>query len=156
MAQLSTPSYHNKKEKRESKSSTPAMKPTADNTLSPTLVDPSLVTVMGVVDGQSTSRSPGLSDQPVEKKKKKEDKKASSKSVKPDKSVKSSSHRPPLSDSTDQKLEVMEQKWSDRFNRLEALLHAKTLDSPREPVFTAVKSHRPMLHRPVLSALSPF
>ena len=61
--------------------------------------------VMGVVDGQSTSRSPGLSDQPVEKK---EDKKATSKSVKPDKSVKSSSHRPPPSDSTDQKLEVME------------------------------------------------
>ena len=92
---------------------------------------------MGVVDGQSTSRSPGLSDQPVEKK---EDKKAtSSKSVKPDKSVKSSSHRPSSSDSTDQKLEVMEQKWSDRFNRLEALLLAKTLDRPQEPVFTAVR-----------------
>ena len=33
----------------------------------------------------------------------------------------------------------MEQKWSDRFNRLEALLLAKTLDRPQEPVFTAVK-----------------
>ena len=31
----------------------------------------------------------------------------------------------------------MEQKWSDRFNRLEALLLAKTLD--REPTFSAVK-----------------
>ena len=87
------------------------------------------MTVMGVVDGQSTSRSPGLSDQPVEKKKKKEDKKASSeKSVKADKSVKSSSHRPSSSTSTDQKLEVMEQKWSDRFNWLEALPLAKSLD----------------------------
>ena len=95
---------------------------------------------MGVVDGQSTSRSPGLSDQPVEKKKKKEDKKATStKSFKPDKSVKSSSHRPSSSDSTDQKLEVMEQKWSDRVNRLEALLLAKSFDRPQEPVFTAVK-----------------
>ena len=108
------------------------------------------MTLMGVVDGQNTSRSPGLSDQLVEKKKKKEDKKAtSSKSVKPDKSVKSSSHRPPPSDSTDQKLEVMEQKWSDRFNRLEALLLAKTLDRPQEPVFTAVKvapTHAPPIN----------
>ena len=111
LGQLSTPSYKIKNEKHDSKSSTPAKNPSADNTLIPTLVDPSLVTVMGVVDGQSTSRLPGLSDQPVEKKKKKEDKKAtSSKSVKPDKSVKSSSHRPSSSDSTDQKLEVMEQK----------------------------------------------
>ena len=94
------------------------------------------MSVVGVVDGQSTSRSPGLSEQPVEKKKKKDDKKAtSSKSVKPEKSGKSTSHRPSSSDSTDQRLEVMEQKWSDRFNRLEALLLSKTLDRPQEPVF---------------------
>ena len=140
LVHLSTPSYQIKKEKRESKSSTPAKKSSTDSTLSPTLVHPSLVTVMGVVDGQSTSRSPGLSDQPVEKKKKKEDKKASSvKSVKADKSVKSSSHRTSSTSSTDQKLEVMEQKWSDRFNRLEALLLSKSLDRPQEPVFTTVK-----------------
>ena len=123
------------------KSSTPAKNPPSSGaTLSPTLVDPALVSEVGVVDGQSTSRSPGLSEQPVEKKKKKDDKKAtSSKSVEPQKSGKSTSHRPSSSDSTDQKLEVMEQKWSDRFNRLEALLLAKTLDRPQEPVFTAVK-----------------
>ena len=97
---------------RELKSSTTAKNPPAsDATLSPSLVDPALVSVVGVVDGQSTSRSPGLSEQPVEKKKKKDDKKAtSSKSVKPEKSGKSTSHRPSSSDSTDQKLEVMEQK----------------------------------------------
>ena len=140
LVHLSTPSYQIKKETRESKSSTPAKKSSTDSTLSPTLVDPSLVTVMGVVDGQSTSRSPGLSDQPVEKKKKKEDKKASSeKSVKADKSVKSSSHRTSSTSSIDQKLEVMEQKWSDRFNWLEALLLSKSLDRPQEPVFTTVK-----------------
>ena len=132
LAQLSTSSYKIKKEKREAKSSTAAKNPpSTDGTLSPTLVDPSLVVVVGVVDGQSTSRSPGLSEQPVEKKKKKDDKKATiSKSVKPEKSVKATSHRPSSSDSTDQKLEVMEQKWSDRYNRLEALLLAKTLDRP--------------------------
>ena len=47
----------------------------------------------------------------------------------------------------------MEQKWSDRFNRLEALLLAKTLD--QEPTFSAVKV-TPTHLRPVLSVLSPF
>ena len=61
-AQLSTPSYKLKKEKKEAKSSTPAK---ASDTLSPTLVDPALVSVVGVVDGQTTS---GLSG-PAEKKK---------------------------------------------------------------------------------------
>ena len=51
------------------------------------------MSVVGVVDGQSTIRLPGLSGQPAEKKT--EDKKAtSSKPVKPVKSSKSSSHRP--------------------------------------------------------------
>ena len=43
----------------------------------------------------------------------------------------------------------MEQKWSDRYNRLEALLLAKTLDRPREPVFSAVKvtpTHAPPIN----------
>ena len=151
--------YKNKKEKRDLKSSTPAKNPTSDKTLSPTLVDPSLVTVMGVVDGQSTSGLPGLSEKPAEKKKKREDKtNSSSKPVKPDKSVKTS-HRP-SADSTDQKLDAMEQKWSDRFNRLEALLLAKTLD--REPTFSAVKvtpTHAPpasaITSEPFFQALSP-
>ena len=98
------------------------------------------MSVVGVVDGQSTSRSPGLSEQPAEKKKKKEDKKATSfKPVKPDKLVKSTSHRLASSDTTDQKLEVMEQKWSDRFNWLEALVLAKTMDQPPESTLSAVK-----------------
>ena len=153
LSQLSTPTYNNKKEKRDLKSSTPAKNPTSDTTLSPTLVDTSLVTVMGVVDGQSTSGLPGLNEKPAEKKKKREDKKdSSSKPVKPDKSVKTS-HRP-SADSTDQKLDAMEQKWSDRFNRLEALLFAKTLD--REPTFSAVKVTPTHAQRPVLLALNPF
>ena len=61
-----------KKEKRELKSSTPAKNPpSSDTTLSPTLVDPALMSVVGVVDGQSTSGSPGLSEQPAERRKKK-------------------------------------------------------------------------------------
>ena len=68
LSHLSTPSYKIKKEKRELKSSTPAKDPpSSDNTLSPTLVDPELVLVVGVVDGQSTSRSPGWSEQKEDK-----------------------------------------------------------------------------------------
>ena len=143
-AQLSTPSYKLKKEKKEAKSSTPAK---ASDTLSPTLVDPALVSVVGVVDGQTTS---GLSG-PAEKKKKTESKKSSSstsKSTKPEKSVKSSSHRP-SSSATDQsmsttssagaKISDLDRKWSDRFNRLEALLMAKTLEKSQDPVFGTVK-----------------
>ena len=70
--QLSTPSYKLKKEKRDAKSSTLAKD---IDTLSPTLVDPALVSVVGVMDDQSSS---GLSG-PVEKKKKL-DKKAEKKS----------------------------------------------------------------------------
>ena len=132
------------------KSSTPSKNPVTDDTLSPTLVDPSLVMVMGVVDGQSPAGPPDLSDKPVEKRKKEEKKKEkkATTSKKPDKSVKSS-HRP-STESTDQKFELMEQKWSDRFNRLEALLLAKTLD--REPTFSAVKVTP--THAPPANAIS--
>ena len=42
--------------------------------------------------------------------------------------------------STDQRFDELDQKWSDRFNRLEALLLARTLDQPQqEPTFGTVK-----------------
>ena len=145
-AQLSTPSYKLKKEKKESKSSTPAK---TSDTLSPTLVDPALVSVVGVVDGQTTS---GLSGPAEKKAKKAESKKSSSTSAKlarSDKSVKPSSNRPPTTSTTDQvksttsstdsRISDLDRKWSDRFNRLEALLMAKTLDKPQDPVFSTVK-----------------
>ena len=72
LSQLSTPVYKMKKERRELKSSTPAKNPpSSDTTLSPTLVDPALVLVVGFVDAQSTSGSSGLSELPAEKRKKK-------------------------------------------------------------------------------------
>ena len=109
-----------------------------------------LVSVVGVVDGQTTS---GLSG-PAEKKSKKAESKKSTTSAKParsDKSVKSSSNRPPTTSSTDQgksttsstdsRISDLDRKWSERFNRLEALLMAKTLDKPQDPVFSTVKVH---------------
>ena len=80
--QIATPSYKLKKEKKDAKS-TPAKD--SDNS---TLVDPALVSVLAVVDNQST---PGAStSEPVEKKKKTDPK--HSKSSKSEKSVKQSSN----------------------------------------------------------------
>ena len=148
LSQLSTPSYKLKKEKREARS-TPSKEPSTKDTLSPSLVDPSLVTV---VDGQSTSGSPALSAPP--EKKKLDSKKSSSKSVKSDKAVKpststdkSASDRP--SSSNDSRITELDQKWSDRFNRLEALLMARTLETPSDQTFTTVKvtpTHAPPAH----------
>ena len=131
LTQLSTPSYKLKKEKRDKADTTPSKNASSTKvTLSPTLVDPARVSVIRAVDGQDT----GLSAQPAEKKKKVEDKKKSVKS-KP-----SASASRPAAVSTDQSFDELDQKWSDRFNRLEALLLARTLDQPQqEPTFDTVK-----------------
>ena len=111
-AQISTPSYKIKKDKREAKR--------MDNT-QPTdeLVDPSSVSVIGVVSGPSADKSPA----PPKKKPKKE--------KPPAKSKKSSSST--LSSATEEKLSALEDKWADCFNRLEALLLARSI----EPTFSS-------------------
>ena len=53
LAQLSTPSYQLKKEKKKDSN----LASPAQDTLSPTLIDPNLVSVVGVVDGQSSGLS---------------------------------------------------------------------------------------------------
>ena len=111
LAQLSTPSYKFKKEKRD-KSDTPPSKNSASMsstkvTLSPTLVDPAQVSVIRTMDGQDT----GLSALPAEKKKKKVEKKSV-------KSKSSASTSRPAAVSTNQRFEELDQKWSDRFNQL--------------------------------------
>ena len=162
--QIATPSYKLKKEKKDAKST-----PVKDSDNS-TLVDPALVSVVAVVDKQSTPGA-SASSEPVEKKKKTDPK--HSKSSKSEKSVKQSSNRPastssesrPSSSSTDTKLLNMDKKWAERFNRLEALFLAKTVDPPRDPVFSTVKvtpAHAPTrslnlrpLNRPTLLEIPP-
>ena len=73
--------------------------------------------------------------QPAEKKKRVEKKKPRS-----DKSKPSSSSSRWATVSTDQRFDELDPKWSDWFNRLEALLLAKTLDRPQqEPTCSTVK-----------------
>ena len=103
-AQISTPSYKIKNEKQEAKL---VDNPTRTEDIA--LVDPASVSVIGAVGGAASSQSPSL---PPEKKPKKD--KAP---TKPKKSASS----------------ALDAKWSEWFNRLEALLMAKSL----EPSFSA-------------------
>ena len=95
------------------------------------------MSVIGAMDGQGTLQSPGYSE-PAEKKPKKVEKdKGSTSKSKPstDKPVKTADK--PARSSTDSKVAELDQKCSVRFNRLEDLLMARTLD--REPTFQTVK-----------------
>ena len=116
--QLATPSYKIKKEKRD------AQKLESDNVVkdSESLVDPSLVSVIGPVDGSSPPKSPSL---PPEKKLKKE---------KPKKSTASSA---------DGKITELDLKWSERFNRLEALLLSKSFPPSFSSDIKVPPSHSP-------------
>ena len=112
--QLATPSYKLEKEKREAKKleSTPSKD-------TDTLVDPASVSVIGVVSDQGASKSPAVTALP-EKKPKKEKPSTS-------KSTKSTGSKT----DTDGKIQELDQKWSERFNRLEPLLLARSM----EPIF---------------------
>ena len=129
---MSTPSYRLKKEKRDLKKASDT--PTKDSDSS-TLIHPSSVTVVGAVDGQGMVQSPGSSSSAKKKKSSSSDKKSASKSS-------TSSEKPAKSPTThrssaDARIDELDQKWSDRFNRLEASLLAKTMD--KEPTFSTVK-----------------
>ena len=116
--QLATPSYKLKKEKREAKLTEPT--PSQD---SEQLVDPSSVSVIGVVDEQGSVKSPDSVPPPDKKPKK--DNKNSKKEKSP--STKVSKH------STDEKFAELDSKWSERFSRLEAFIMAKSF----EPTFSS-------------------
>ena len=85
-----------------------------------TLVDPSSVAVLGPVE-PTTSSSPA-----VPEKKSKKDKASSS----------SSKAKKPTKSAEDSKFEELDKKWTDQFNKLEALLLAKSLQ-PDQPNFSA-------------------
>ena len=137
LAQISTPSYKIKKEKREARKSVTAT-PTKDST---ELVDPSSVSVIGVVGQEDVEQQsdpvkspPSSSSMPPEKKAKKE--KVASK---PKKSSESAS--------TDAKLADLDSKWSERFNRLEALLLSKSFQPTFSSDVKLTPSHSPPTQR---------
>ena len=124
LAQLATPSYKLKKEKLEAKKleSTPSK--------DSSLVDPSTIAVIGAVSEAGTVISPCTV---VPEKKAKKDKPSTSK-------VKKSAARKSVSDS---KYDELDKKWTDRFNKLEALLMAKTFQPTFSSAVKVTPSHSP-------------
>ena len=118
-AQLATPSYKLKKEKRDAKKSE-LSSPVKDGTF----VDPAIVSVLGVVNDPHPTSSPP-------DKKPREEMPSTSKVKKPEKST------------ADKKMEELDQKWSDRFNRLEALLMSKTFPPTFSSAVKVTPSHSP-------------
>ena len=136
LAQISTPSYKIKKEKHEARKSVTAT-PTNDSS---ELVDPASVSVIGVVGHQDTTqqtepvKSPSTSSMP-EKKAKKE-------------KVISKAKKSSESSSTDSKIADLDSKWSEHFNRLEALLLSKTFQSTFSSDVKLTPSHSPPTNVP--------
>ena len=108
--QLATPTYRDRKEKKATASSS-----------APTLVDPAHVSVLGKVEKVKASQPQST---PTTKKTK------HSESPKPSASKKRSSSSRPSADD----LKQLDDKWAERFSRLEAMLLAKTFTVPVEPV----------------------
>ena len=102
--QISTPYYQKKKEKREQKT---AIANKSSENVTETLLDPSLVSVVGVASTESRAVE-SLENTSKEKQKKK--------------------HSTPVKKCTnDAKLQAMDQKWSKHFSCLEAFLLSKSL-----------------------------
>ena len=146
---LATPQYQKKKEKREAK---------AVEESSSTLVDPSTVSVIGLVKDNETVSSEEMSTTPAGAKikkiskgseavsstpevaKTKKDDKTPDSRVAKEKSAKKRHSSPGSTSaaSTDSKLEAMDLKWAEHFSRLEALFFSKSLTQPA-PTFQSVK-----------------
>ena len=86
------------------------------------------MSVIGAVDYQGSVKSP-VSAPPPDKKPKKDTKKVTKK----EKSPSSKASKPPSQASADSRITELDNKWSERFSRLEALILAKNF----EPTFSA-------------------
>ena len=120
--QLATPTYRARKDKELQK-----------KTASPSLVDPSSVTVVGKVEsGKGDSSDRG--ETPSKKKK------TSHKSPK-------KTSKPPKVPDFQADLKSLDEKWADRFTRLEALFLSKTFQLPVEPIQSSnvVVSEKPFI-----------
>ena len=96
------------------------------------------MTVVGAVDAQGVVKSPGLSSDKKKKKPESQEKKTSAKHHKSTEGKSSKSPPQAPKSSADSRIDELDLKWSERFNRLEALLIGKTLDR-QEPTFAPVK-----------------
>ena len=120
--------------KRETKKLEASSTPSKDNA---SLVDPATVSVIGAVNEHGTLQSPSDSEH-LDKNPKKDKPTTSKAKSASDKSVKSGSKS-----ATDTKITELNQKWSDRFNCLEALLIARTLEPRFSSTVKVMLTHSP-------------
>ena len=114
--QLATPTYRDRKNKE---------KKMVSSSPTPTLVDPSHVSVLGKVEGEKANVKPETT--PAGKKNKR--------SVSPKPSPRSSKKKPSTrSRPSSEDLKNLDDKWAERFARLEAMLLSKSFAVPMEPV----------------------
>ena len=85
------------------------------------MIDPSSVSVLGAVDNQGSVKSPASAPPPPPDKKPKKD-------TKKEKSPSTKASKPQSQASTDVEIAELDNKWSERFNRLEALIMAKSFE----------------------------
>ena len=128
--QLATPTYRDRKEKKTTTHSTTSS--------TPNLVDPAHVSVLGKVEKVKAVQST-----PTKKTKRSE-------SPKPSASKKRSSSSRPSTEN----LNKLDDKWAERFSRLEAMLLAKTFTVPVEPVVKPASDVTPS-QKPFLTLVPP-
>ena len=114
LKQLSTPTYQSRKERelKKSSSDSPA-------SVTPSLVDPANISVLGWVHKESDGSSP-----------------ASKKKADPSPTPKASSKKKSSSKSRSDDLKELDEKWCECFARPEAMLVSKTFTVPVNPVQT--------------------
>ena len=128
--QLATPTYRDRKDKKTTSNATTSS--------TPTLVDPAHVSVLGKVE-----KVKAVQTTPSKKTKRSE-------SPKPSASNKRfSSSRPTTED-----LQHLDDKWGERFSRLEAMLLAKAFTVPVEPVVKPASDVTPS-QKPFLTLVPP-
>ena len=128
LKQLSTPTYQSRKEREFKKSSSDS-----PDSATPTLVDPADVSVLGRVHKESDGSSPAS-------KKKRADPSPTPKASSKKKSSSSKSRSNDIKD--------LDEKWSERFARLEAMLVSMMFTVPVNPVQnppSVVTSDQPFL-----------
>ena len=110
------------------------------------LVDLASVSVIGAVDGQETLESPGFGGPEEKSRKVEKDKVSTSKSKSSaDKLVKTSDKKLAQASSTDTKISELNQKWSDRFNRLELCSWLGLWI--KNPLYRLLKLYRPTFYQ---------
>ena len=123
---------------------------------SSTLVDPALVSVLGVAkDGEALNSEEESSTPGAKAKKTQSSEESRSRNVKDRKIESAKDKGKAMKKTTDCELEAMDQKWLEHFSRLEAMMLSKSFNPP-EPVFQPVVSQAKSTPASAVDNTQPF